>query len=225
MEKLSCNALIFNPKYLSISHQYCECKSKSKSSKNQQIIKDDSEQKLIEFISDTKKFNLNSKFDHKGMMKFLFSKFEAMKKLELNDEIIEDTNGNDKIEIRKIDIDKKLFPKSQEKNLYKEHKSNKTIQIKKIEKCDHEKLIEKFIEKESKKSLKNFISKNFHHHHEKRDSHENKKKDDLPENIETITNISNIKSIDPKEGSFPNFFSNKELLYSVLMEMDKSFCK
>ena len=47
------------------------------------------------------------KSDTKNFINFLYSKFDSLKELSLNDEL---GDGN-LIEIRKIDIDKKVFPK------------------------------------------------------------------------------------------------------------------
>ena len=222
MDKSSSKALIFNPKYLSINHQSLELKSSSGSSKKKEIIKDDDEQKLLEFISDTNKFKIDSNFDHKNMMNILLSKYEAMKKLDLNDELIDDLDENCKTKTRKINIDKKIFPKSLEKNIYKNYKSDKTIHIRKHEKQHHDSSIDKFIQKESQKSLNHFINKNFDHHHKKKD----KKKKDLFKKIETIkNNESNTGYNDSKKRVFSHFFSDTQLIYSILQEMNKNHCK
>ncbi len=46
-------------------------------------------QKLIDFISDKKKLSLKSYFDHRGTKAFLNGKDEAMKRIELNENIEE----------------------------------------------------------------------------------------------------------------------------------------
>ena len=48
------------------------------------------------------------KSDTKNLINFLYSKFDSLKELSLNDDELDDGNP---IEIRKIEIDKKVFPK------------------------------------------------------------------------------------------------------------------
>ena len=52
----------------------------------------DTKQKLLDFISDKNKLSLKTNFDHKGTKEFLNAKNEAMKKIELNEDIEEDIN-------------------------------------------------------------------------------------------------------------------------------------
>ena len=47
----------------------------------------DNKQRLLDFISDKNKLSLKSYFDHKGTKEFLNGKNEAMKKIELNENI------------------------------------------------------------------------------------------------------------------------------------------
>lgn len=58
----------------------------------------DNKQKLFDFISDKNKFRFKSHFDHKGTKAFLNGKEEAMKKIELNENIEEN-----QIKLEKID--------------------------------------------------------------------------------------------------------------------------
>ena len=67
---------------------------------------DENEQKLLDFISDKEKFKIKPFYDHKEVIDFLSSKLKAMERMDLDDSCIEG-----KIEIRKIDIDKNIFPK------------------------------------------------------------------------------------------------------------------
>lgn len=64
------------------------------------------EQKLLDFISDKNKLNLNSCFDHKGSEDFLSRKNEAMGKIELNEiiEAITNFDRKEKIKKKKSDI-------------------------------------------------------------------------------------------------------------------------
>ena len=221
MDKISGKILIFNPKYLSIHHQCFEWKSSPQISKSKQIIKDISEQRLLEFISDTNKFKIDSKFDHENIMNFLYTKFEAMEKLDLNDELIDDI-----VENKKIKSNKKIFQKSQPKNSYKNFKSDKTVHIQKHEKLHHDNSTKKSVQLESGKSQKHFLNSNFGHHHEKHSHHKHKAKNDLFEKMKTtLDKDSNKKNNDSKKRDFTHFFSSKELIYSILQEMDKNHCK
>ena len=69
--------------------------------------KDENEQKLFDFISGKEKFQLNS-YGQKEIYCFLSSKLKAMEKMNLDDECC----FEGKIETRKINIDKNIFPKS-----------------------------------------------------------------------------------------------------------------
>ena len=53
-------------------------------------------QKLLDFISDKKKLSINTCFDHRGAKMFLNGKKEAMKKIELNDNLEETQIRNKK---------------------------------------------------------------------------------------------------------------------------------
>ena len=53
---------------------------------------------LLDFLSDKNKFSLNSNFDDKGSEEFLCGKSDAMKKIELNEYILEEENTNKKID-------------------------------------------------------------------------------------------------------------------------------
>ena len=69
--------------------------------------KDEDEQKIIDFISDKNKFKIKPYYNQLEVVDFLSSKLKAMEKMNLDDECSEG-----KVEIRKIDIDKNVFPKS-----------------------------------------------------------------------------------------------------------------
>jgi len=58
----------------------------------------DINQKLLDFISDKSKIVLKSCFDHKGSKKFLEGKSEAMKKIELNESILDKNKSKKKKE-------------------------------------------------------------------------------------------------------------------------------
>ena len=75
------------------------------SSKNK---KDINEQKLLNFISDKEKFKIKPYYNQKEVFNFLSSKHRAMEKMHLDDDCC-----FGKIEIRKINIDKNFFPKSE----------------------------------------------------------------------------------------------------------------
>ena len=70
------------------------------------------EQKLLDFISDKQKLNLKSCFDHKGCEDFLTKKNEAMEKIELNEQIDENSiNQQDKGKKKLEKIKKKISKK------------------------------------------------------------------------------------------------------------------
>ena len=57
---------------------------------------------MLDFISDKKKLCLKSHFDHKGAKRFLNGKDEAMKKIELNENIEENEINSPKNDIKII---------------------------------------------------------------------------------------------------------------------------
>lgn len=61
-------------------------------------------QKLLDFISDKSKIVLKSCFDHKGSKQFLEDKKEAMKKIELNESILEENLNKNKNKIKKLKV-------------------------------------------------------------------------------------------------------------------------
>jgi len=82
----------------------------------------DTKQKLLDFISDKHKFSLKTNFDQKGTKEFLFEKKEAMKKIELNEDI-EDDNSDEK---KDIPFNEKSHKKGVNFNI-EGHKSPKLI--------------------------------------------------------------------------------------------------
>ena len=111
----------FNPKHLLIDHNIIDYKFQPKSNFSSCKFKiDESEQKLLNFISDKEKFKIKSYFDQKGTYDFLSSKLKAMEKMNLDDYCSEG-----KFEIKKIEIDKKVFPKSKYSTKSKDNISSK----------------------------------------------------------------------------------------------------
>ena len=82
----------------------------------------DTKQKLLDFISDKHKLSLKTNFDQKGTKEFLFEKNEAMKKIELNEDI-EDDNSDEK---KDIPFNEKSHKKGVNFNI-EGHKSPKLI--------------------------------------------------------------------------------------------------
>jgi len=68
----------------------------------------DINQKLLDFISDKSKIVLKSCFDHKGSKKFLEGKSEAMKKIELNESILDKNKNKSKKEKVRVHNSHKL---------------------------------------------------------------------------------------------------------------------
>ena len=56
----------------------------------------DTKQKLLDFISDKNKLSLKTNFDQKGTKEFLLEKNDALKKIELNEDIEDDTSDEKK---------------------------------------------------------------------------------------------------------------------------------
>lgn len=82
----------------------------------------DTKQKLLDFISDKNKLSLKTNFDQKGTKEFLFEKNEAMKKIELNEDIEDDTSD----EKKDIPFNEKSHKKCVKFNI-EGHKSPKLI--------------------------------------------------------------------------------------------------
>ena len=105
MQFISDEKSSFNPKHLLIDHNIIDFKFYSDSHLRCNYKLDENEKKLLDFISDKEKFKIKS-FSENQIFDFLSSKFKAMEKMNLDDECFEG-----EIEIRKINIDKKVFPK------------------------------------------------------------------------------------------------------------------
>jgi hypothetical protein len=65
-------------------------------------------QKLLDFISDKSKIVLKSCFDYKGSKQFLEGKSEAMKKIELNESILDENQNKNKKKIVRVHSSLKL---------------------------------------------------------------------------------------------------------------------
>ena len=96
----------FNSNDLLIDH-IIDVKYYSNNHLSNMHTKDEDEQKIIDFISDKNKFKIKPYYNQLEVVDFLSSKLKAMEKMNLDDECSEG-----KVEIRKIDIDKNVFPKS-----------------------------------------------------------------------------------------------------------------
>ena len=84
----------------------------------------DNKQKLLDFISDKNKLCLKSYFDHKGAKRFLNGKDEAMKKIELNENIEENEIKTPKNANKN---NKKMMKMKSEEYTLKNNKINKKI--------------------------------------------------------------------------------------------------
>ena len=111
----------FKPDQLLIDHNITDFKFYSKNKLRSKYNKDENEKKLLDFISDKEKFKIIS-FDQHQIFDFLSSKFKAMEKMDLNDECFEG-----EIEIRKVNIDKDIFPKLKRSNIKNVSNSPKKI--------------------------------------------------------------------------------------------------
>ena len=99
----------FNPKRLLIDHNIIDFKCRSyKHLLNRHEI-DETEKKLLDFISNKKKFKIKSDYEHeKEDFDFLSSKLETMEKMSLDDECL--VEGE--IETKKINKNKNKPPNS-----------------------------------------------------------------------------------------------------------------
>ena len=172
------------PEYKYLSSKFSFIKNK----------KDESEKELYNFISDKEKFKIEPYFGQKEVVDFLSSKFTAMKKMNLDDECYVG-----KIETKKINIDKNVFPKpTSPKN------KKWSCSPKKVNKC------KKSPKKNSKNKSnnKNIIV----------DVNGKILKHNMEESID-LNNISLDKNKEAKQRELNQFFSNKVLLNSIVNEL------
>ena len=197
MKSISHKKSCFYPNHLLIEH-IIDFKYHSDIPSCKKHIKDENEQKLFEFISDIEKFKVKPFYNENEVYDFLSSKLKAMEKMHLDDECC--LEG--KIETRKINIDKKFFPKPKIPKNRKFSFSPKKLKIN-IKKQSKKKWI-------SKSNSKNIIIKV---------SGKVEKPSMKSIDLEDFINIDNNKEI--KIGELYQFFSNKKLLTSILDEMEK----
>ena len=160
-------------------------------------------QKLLDFISDKNKLSLKSHFDHRGTKAFLHGKNEAMKKIELNENIEE-------IQINKRKSDKKIKKKLNKMksaaymakiggNAHKKNKKKKSISNKYLTNYEKNKIIlinKKFNYLDIENRLENSIHKN-----KKRKS---QNKIIIKSDINIDKSINSIETVDS------NLFNNKK---------------
>ena len=174
----------FNPDDLLIDHTI-DVKFNSDIHLSNKHLKDENEQKLLYFISDKEKFNIKPYYSHVETVDFLSSKLRAMENMDLDDECSEG-----KIETKKINIDKSVFPKSK-------HSENK--------KCSSPKKKHSKEKSNNKKNNKNIVVN--------ADGKVEQSKIDLLDD----SNLDFNKEIKKKELNY--FFSSKTLLISIINEM------
>ena len=167
MEPVFNKRVSFNSNDLLIDHTI-DVKYYSDNHLSNKRKKDENEQKIIDFISDKNKFKIKPYYNQIEVVDFLSSKLRAMEKMDLDDECSEG-----KVETRKIDIDKNIFPKSKhskdkknsnspektknhEKNSRRKSKNKKTN--KESDLFDDINLTTNKYEKEKEKELSNFFS-------------------------------------------------------------------
>lgn len=140
-------------------------------------------QKLLDFISDKSKIVLKSCFDYKGSKQFLEGKSEAMKKIELNESILdENQNKKEKKKIRETNsgklnflINNHLLSKTEENKKYISYFSiNNNLKKKKIQNDEfinyktfheHNYTIKKNIKSSEKKAQKKYLDSDFNNAH------------------------------------------------------------
>lgn len=156
------------------------------------------------FISNINKLEYYSNSNYKGMISFLFTKFKAMEEIDLNDELIDDDKYG-KVEIRKIDIDKSVFPKRKPQNI-----SCKVL------------LKKKEFQKDNKyKSDKYKLGKYSDEKNELQNNKNEKREEYLYSGDKKIKKIKDI-SIKNYGDTHGDFFSNKNALFSLLNELNKN---
>ena len=205
----------YDSKQLLIDHNIIDFKFYANSQLRTKYIPDETEKKLLDFISDKEKFKIKS-FNENKILDFLNLKFKAMEKLNLDDECSEG-----EIETRKININKNAFPKPKHSNIKKGSKSpKKTIKFK-----------NSFSSKKSENSKSQKKTNKF------KNLHSSKKSEKKNNNINIIINNngkiakSDMESIDLvdvinidiskeiKEKESDKFFSNKFVISSIISEM------
>ena len=155
---------------------------------------DENEKKLFDFISDEKESKIGPYYGQKEIYNFLNSKLKVMEKMNLNDECC----FEGKIETRKINVDKNVFPKSkQSKSTNCSNSPRKKINIKSHSPKKFWNKNNKFIIIDVNGKIEK--SKNFEKD-EVNDANSNSKKK-------------------RKEKEMLNFFSDKTLLDSIINEM------
>jgi hypothetical protein len=158
---------------------------------NQQMS---NQQQLFDFISDKGKICFKSYFDQKGSIEFLNEMSEAMKKIELNEFIIEDNNEKEK-EVK----NEKHMEKYDEKNNFEEIKNkisndplnNKNIKNIRTQKDNIKKLLK------AKKSIKT-----------KSENEEERKTNNIIDSRNNINNNYQVNS--KKKNNKANIFDNND---------------
>ena len=186
----------FNPNHLLIDHNIIDFEYHSDIPSFIKRKKDKNEKKLLDFISDNNKFEIKPYYTRKETIDFLSSKLEAMKKMNLDDECC--VEG--KIETRKIDIDKKVFPK-------KKYSKNKRGSLNPKNKIDISNLSRK--ESTNKKNNKNIII----------NANGEIKKSSM-KSIELEDNINFDNNIEIREKELNQFFSHKRSLTTIIDEIN-----
>ena len=186
----------FNPKHLLIDHNIIDFKYHSDKHLFNRHNIDETEKKLLDFISNKNKFKIKSDYEHeKEDFDFLSSKLETMEKMSLDDECL--VEGE--IETKKININKNKPPNSK----HSKAKKNNNSPIKKINNKN-------FSPKKSKNKIKN---KNIVINAQGKVEKSNIENIDLVD----IANLDVDKEI--KERGFNHFFSSKNTLILIINEI------
>ena len=190
----------------------------------------DNRQKLIDFISDKKKFSFKSAFDHKGTKSFLSDKEVAFKRIELN-ENIEIININDKEDksIKKIRhrrsadyyLENNEVIIKQESIKKKKHKKHKSISTK-IYGSKLDNIKDKFMDFELEKLL--WEPKSPTNKRKTKKLREKKKtKNNLINLINLDKSINSIETIEPKNNNNKEYDKTRDddpLIKEILNELD-----
>ena len=193
MDSLSPKKSSFNN--LLIDHNIIDFKYDSHNHLNNLYKLDENEKKLLDFISDKKKFKIKSYYEHqKEDFDFLSTKFEAMEKINLDDECL--VKGE--IETKNTNINKKKSQKSKDKTNFISSENKMNINNVSIQ-----------------KSEKNINNKNIVINANGKIEKTNIESIDLVDDI----NLDIEKEL--KEVKSNKFFSNKKTLILIINEMKK----
>ena len=191
MEFTSKEKSTYNQEHLLIDHNIIDYKFYSDNHIRNKYNIDENGKK----ISNKEKFEIQSYDEHKQICDFLSLKLEAMEKMNLDDECLIE----DETEAKKINVDKNIFPKSEQPKSKNDFNSQKKI-------IDNKGCSRK--NPEHKNNNKNIII-----------NRKGKVEKSKMENIDLVDDINLEVYKESKEKELYKFFSSKSSLISIINEM------